>query len=209
MKNILIHGLGQSETSWQVCKRTLEENGMETETPNLYAMIKGERAVYDGLLQQFTAYCNAFGDKLNLCGLSLGGILALDYAKRFPDKINSIILIGVPYTVPKFLFRLQGAIFHLMPRQSFTKMGVEKNDFISLVGSMGALDIASNLDALCCNTLLLCGEADRQNRKSAALLHAHIPQSTLQIVAHASHEVNTDNPKDLAEIIHAFWRTQP
>lgn len=205
MKNILIHGLGQNETSWNMCKAELEKNSMGIETPNLYSMIKTERTVYDVLLQRFTEYCNEFDERLNLCGLSLGGILALDYAKKFPEKINSIILIGVPYTIPKFLFKLQGVIFHLMPQQNFEKMGIGKKDFISLVDSMGNLDIASKLDTIQCKTLILCGEKDNQNRKSSELLKANIKKSSLQIVDNASHEVNVDNPKELAKIISGFW----
>lgn len=205
MKNILIHGLGQNETSWNVCKAELEKNSLEIETPNLYSMIKTERTVYDVLLQRFAEYCNEFDERLNLCGLSLGGILALDYAKKFPEKINSIILIGVPYTIPKFLFKLQGVIFHLMPQQNFEKMGIGKKDFISLVDSMGNLDIASKLDTIQCKTLILCGEKDNQNRKSSELLKANIKKSSLQIVDNASHEVNVDNPKELAKIISGFW----
>jgi pimeloyl-ACP methyl ester carboxylesterase len=34
----------------------------------------------------FVKYCNNFTDKLNLCGLSLGGILALNYTIDYPKK---------------------------------------------------------------------------------------------------------------------------
>ena len=205
MKNILIHGLGQNEKSWDMCKAELEKNSMEIETPNLYSMIETERSIYPVLLKKFTEYCNEFDERLNLCGLSLGGILALDYAEKFPEKVNSVILIGVPYKIPKFIFKIQGVIFHLMPRQNFEKMGIEKRDFISLVDSMGTLNIAGNLETIQCKTLILCGEKDKQNRKSAELLKEHIRNSSFQIVDHASHEVNVDNPKKLAKIISGFW----
>ena len=35
-------------------------------------------------------------EKINLVGLSLGGILTIDYVEEFPEKVNSIILIGTP-----------------------------------------------------------------------------------------------------------------
>ena len=34
---------------------------------------------------------------LNLCGLSLGAVLALNYAIDFPKKVNSLILIAPQY----------------------------------------------------------------------------------------------------------------
>lgn len=206
MKNILIHGLGQTNTSWSPCEDELKKSGLDVEAPDLYSMIKEEKMEYDALLQKFIDYCNVFNEKLNLCGLSLGGILALDYTKRFPDSVNAIIIIGVPYTIPRFLFKLQEGIFHLMPSESFEKMGVGKKEFILLANSMRNLDIAKDLSAIRCKTLILCGSKDTQNMRSAKLFNQHINQSSLQIVENSSHEVNTDNPKKLAEIIHAFWK---
>ena len=119
MKNILIHGLGQNDTSWNMVLDKLDKNGIKAETPNLYSIIKDKSFYYNSLFNEFMDYFNSFDGKLNLCGLSLGGILALHYAKRFPNKVNSLILIGTPYKIPKFLFKVQGIIFHLMPKSTF------------------------------------------------------------------------------------------
>lgn len=106
MKNMLIHGLGQNKSSWKVVNYELKKKGIETNTPNLYSMFDNAEPDYIILFNKFSDYCNAFEGKLNLCGLSLGGILAIDYVKKFPDKVNSIILVGTPYKIPKFLFNL-------------------------------------------------------------------------------------------------------
>ncbi len=169
-------------------------------------MLKADRADYAVLLQGFTDYCNAFDGRLNLCGLSLGGILALDYAKKFPDRVHSMILIGVPYRIPRFLLAIQSAVFHLMPAGSFEKMGIGKKELISLVHSMRYLELASGLETIRCKALLLCGAKDRQNKKNAKMLCKEIKGSSFQIVRGAAHEVNTDNSKALAEIIGAFWK---
>lgn len=92
-------------------------------------MVKDEKFNYSSLFQEFVAYCNRFEGKLNLCGLSLGGLLALNFAKMFPDKINSLIIIDTPYKILKFLFKLQGIIFHMMPKNTFEKNGVRKETF--------------------------------------------------------------------------------
>ena len=42
----------------------------------------------------FSDFCNNQKEKLNLCGLSLGGVLALEFVKEYPERVNSIILIG-------------------------------------------------------------------------------------------------------------------
>ena len=205
MGNILIHGLGQNETSWNLVETELKNNNIKVEKPNLYSIIKNEKINYTTMFQKFADYCNSFDDKLNLCGLSLGGILALDYAKKFPDKVNSIILVGTPYKIPKILFKIQGIIFHLMPKATFEKIGCSKKDFISLVNSMSDLDIASNLDKVKCKTLILCGDKDNQNMESAKLLNKNIKGSSFRTIDNSSHEVNIDNPKELSDIIYDFW----
>ena len=206
MKNILIHGLGQNDTSWNMLSEKLEKNGIKVETPNLYLMIKDKRFDYNSLFKEFTDYCNSFDGKINLCGLSLGGILALHYAKRFPNKVNSLILIGTPYKIPKFLFKVQGIIFHLMPKSTFEKIGCLKKDFITLVNSMSNLDIAYDLDKIECRTLILCGEKDNQNMEGARLLNENIKNSEFKIIKKASHEVNIDNPDETSNMINDFWR---
>ena len=42
-----------------------------------------------------------------MCGLSLGGILALQYAIEHPEHIHALALIGTQYTMPKTLLRIQ------------------------------------------------------------------------------------------------------
>ena len=206
MKNILVHGLGQNETSWDIVGKELKNNNIKVEVPSLYSMVKDVTPDYDTLYKQFSNYYNRFDEKLNLCGLSLGGILALNYTKEFPDKVNSLILIGTPYKIPKFLFKVQGLIFKIMPRSTFEKIGCKKKDFISLVNSMSNLDITSNLDKITCKTLILCGVKDNQNMESAKLLNKAIKNSSFKTIDNSSHEVNVDNPKELASIIYRFWK---
>jgi len=59
----------------------------------------------------FVKYCNEFDGQIHLCGLSLGGILALNFALDFPQKVKTLVLIGTPYKVPKVAFSFQNIIF--------------------------------------------------------------------------------------------------
>ena len=204
MKNILIHGLGQDEKAWDKVIKELSDD-VKVLSPNLFGLIKEKKMNYENLYNAFSDYCNNKKEKLNLCGLSLGGILAIDYAKQYLEKVNSLIIIGTPYDIPKKLFKLQNIVFKFMPKSTFTKMGCEKKSFIELVNSMADLDIKSNLDKIECKTLILCGENDKSNLESSRLLYEHIKDSELEIIENSSHEVNVDNPKELAKIICKFW----
>lgn len=206
MKNILIHGLGQNACSWNCVKNVLNEKGMEVLCPDLFEITKNFSKEYGVLYQKFSDFCNGQEGKLNLCGLSLGGILALDFAKEYPEKVNSIILIGVPYKVPKILFQLQSIAFYIMPKSIFEKMGVAKKDFMTLVRSMKYLEISEKICEIECKTLVLCGIKDNVNMKSAKLFKKNIKGSRLELVEASSHEVNEDNPEGLADLIYDFWK---
>ncbi|MHA6603680.1 alpha/beta fold hydrolase [Aerococcus urinae] len=207
MKNILIHGLGQDNTSWDHVKNYLDEANIAVDCPNLFELIKKDTSTYQNLYKRFEAYVNNKEDKVNLCGLSLGGLLALDYAKNNPDKVNALILIGLPYKIPKSLMTVQAMVFKLMPKRTFIPLGLTKNEFIRLIHSTKTLNIATHLEKIPCQTLLVCGENDRFNLKSSKLFHADIKNSQLRLIKNAGHEVNTDNPKALAELISESWKT--
>ena len=206
MVNILVHGLGQTEKSWDKIIEELDKSNIKAENPNLFELAKNYEINYENIYKTFCDYCNSFKEKINLCGLSLGGILSIDYAIEYPEKVNSMILIGTTYKIPKKMFKLQNFIFKFMPKSMFKKMGIKKNDFVNLTNSMADLDIKSKVDNIKCKALILCGEKDNVNMESAKQLNMNIKASKLEIIKNAGHEVNTENPKELASIISKYWK---
>lgn len=206
MKNILIHGLGQNNQSWNNTVIYLKKNGIDTICPNLFEITNNNLVNYNNMYNAFSNFCNNQEEKVNLCGLSLGGILALDFAREYPEKVNSIILIGTPYKIPQPLFKIQNLIFKMMPKRTFEKMGCSKRGFINLVNSMSNLNIAKDLNKIKCKGLILCGAKDNVNMESAKLLNNSIKNSEFKIISNSSHEVNIDNPKELSNIIYNFWK---
>ena len=49
---------------------------------------------FERLYQGFADYTMSAEGPLNLCGLSLGAIIALRYAIERPERVQSLILIG-------------------------------------------------------------------------------------------------------------------
>ena len=208
MINILVHGLGQDEKSWNEVKNQLNNNGINVETPNLFSIVKNYQVNYDNMYKTFADYCNSFNEKINLVGLSLGGVLAIDYITEFPEKINSIILIGTPYKIPKTIITIQSIMYKFMPKRIFEKIGCSKKDMISLLNSMKNLSIPDKAPHIKSNALIICGEEEKNNinMKSAKQLSKVIQNSKLKIIENAGHEVNIDNPIELANTIYDFWK---
>ena len=207
MVNILVHGLGQDEKSWNEVKNQLNNSGINVETPNLFSIVSNYQVNYENMYKTFADYCNNFEEKINLAGLSLGGILAIDYIEEFPEKVNSITLIGTPYEIPKIIFTIQNIIYKFMPKRIFEKIGCQKKDMLKLLKSMSKLSIPDKAPNIKCDTLIICGEKEKDNinMKSAKQLNKVIQNSKFKIIKNAGHEVNIDNPKELANIIKDFW----
>ena len=200
MKTILLHGLGQDSSIWN----NMIENQENIICPNLPDFLKGKEANWNNLYNSFENYCKSIPDKINICGLSLGGILALQYGIENPDKINSMILIGTQYTMPKMLLKIQNVIFRFMPEIQFKETGFSKNDFIKLSESMMNLDFSENLKNIKFPVLVVCGEKDKPNMKASLNISKMIPDAELIIVKNSGHEVNRDNPEELKNILTRF-----
>ena len=205
MKKILIHGLGHKAASWDKVISYMN-NDKDILCPNLSTILNGKEASYDNLYSSFEAYCNEIDGKIDLCGLSLGGILTLNYAIDYPDKVEKLILIGTPYKVPKILFSIQNIIFRFLPKSMFENMAFGKKDTFILGNSMRKLDFSNKVKEITCSTLIICGQKDSANIKSAYYLSENIKNATLKIIENTGHIVNEENPKELSKLIMGFWK---
>lgn len=204
MQNMLIHGLGQDSSSWN---KVISYMGGQDNVicPDLSLFLGDRDITYLNLYKSFSQYCDSFSEPLNLCGLSLGGVLALNYSIDNPSKVKSLILIGTQYKMPKLLLKFQNIIFRLMPERLFKGMGIRKKDFIKLTNSMMNLNFSENLKDISCPALVICGEKDKVNKKATNNIAKYIIKSEIQFIKNAGHEVNTDSSKELAEIIKGFY----
>ncbi len=204
MKPIFLHGLGQTPASWD---KTIGCLGLENRVDclDLRQLVSGGEVSYQNLYAAFSARCDSVDGALDLCGLSLGGVMALNYAARHPDKVRSLVLIAAQYQMPKKLLRFQNLVFRFMPSSMFQQTGFGKADFLKLCRTMMALDFSDSLSNVTCPVLVLCGEKDSANKKAAAALAERLPQARLQIIPGAGHEVNTQAPEALAKALRDFY----
>lgn len=204
MQIIFIHGLGQTPSSWDKTVSCLSEQ-ITAQCPDLSSLLNDAESTYENLYRVFAAYCDEFPEPIDLCGLSLGAVLALNYAIDNPQKVGTLILIAPQYKMPKALLKCQNFIFKFMPKSTFENIGANKQDFINLTNSMADLDFSGDLKKVVCPALILCGEKDRANMKAAKSLAEIIQNAEFRLVEKSGHEVNVDEPKGLAEIINAYY----
>lgn len=154
----------------------------------------------------FAEYCNNINGQLHLCGISLGGILALNYALDFPDKVKTLVLIGTPHKIPKVMFAIQNVIFKFLPKSVFADMAFDKKDTFALGNTMKNLDFRNKVQNIQCPTLIICGKKDSANLKSAYYFEKNIENAKINIIEDAGHIVNEEKPETLANILNEYYK---
>lgn len=204
MKKVLVHGSGHKATSWNKTISYMKDSG-EVLCPNLFSILNGKEPTYDNLFASFAEYCNQIDGPIHLCGLSLGGILALQYAIAFPGKVNDLVLIGTPHKMPKAMLAIQNIVFRFLPKSVFDNMEFSKKDIFTLEKSMKDLDFRGKVKNIACPTLIVCGKNDSANMKSALYFSENIPGAKLEILENTGHIVNEENPRALAKLLDEFF----
>ena len=205
MKYIFIHGMGQNASSWDKTIAFLPDN-IKTVCLELHDFFTEDNCYYDKMYAAFCDCCNGYSEPLNLCGLSLGAVLALNYAIDFPQRVNSLILIAPQYDMPKVLLKVQNIVFKFMPESQFKDIGLTKKDFVQLTNSMADVDFTRDLKKVSCPVLVLCGEKDQVNKKAAVKLAEKLSGSRFCMIHNSGHEVNIDNPEELARVVEEYER---
>lgn len=206
MKYIYLHGLGQNADSWNQVTSATEvlENSI---CLNLVELVKGKEATYSTLYAAFSEMCNAENEDIVLCGLSLGGVLALNYAIDYPQKVKALVLIAAQYQMPARLLKLQNMLFRIVPQSMFQQTGFGKQDFIRLCSTMAELDFRDSLNQVSCPVLVVCGEKDKANKKASVELAGLLKHSQFQEIRGTGHEVNLESPEKLASLLRAFYKS--
>ena len=204
MKIVFLHGLGQRAADWEQVASPFPN----TDCPELFEVV-GEKLNYSAILSSLEERYEYEKEPLCLCGLSLGGMLALDYALRHGDRVATMVLLGARDRTPRLLMDIQDLLFHCMPDKAFASMGMKKEQVRDLTRSMKDLDFTDRLSAIHCPVTVACGEKDHPNLAAARRLAKRLPNAQLYIVPRAGHELNADAPDTVAEIVRKSCRVSP
>ncbi|WP_270628969.1 alpha/beta fold hydrolase [Mediterraneibacter gnavus] len=204
MKKILIHGSGHKAISWQETISYMKDQ-KDILCPDLCSILNGQDATYENLYTSFVEYCSRIDGQIHLVGLSLGGIIAMNYALDFPEKVKTLVVIGTPHKIPKVAFEIQNVIFRFFPKSVFKEMAFDKKDTFALGNSIKKLEIADRMQEIKCPVLVICGEKDCANKKSAYYFSENIENVALCMIEKTGHVVNEENPKELARILNEYY----
>ena len=209
MTRVFLHGLGQGPDSWAAVRARLSP-APDDAIPGLTALLRQGDGTYRALLTSLASALEALPGPLDLCGLSLGAVLALDYAARRPERVRSLVLIAPQLRMPRRLLALQDLLFRLLPERLVTGgTDLKKAELLTLTRSMADLDLTAPLPGLACPALVVCGARDRANLPAARELAGLLPGAELRVFPGAGHALNRETPELLAQVLSAFWSNRP
>ena len=88
---------------------------------------------------------------------------------------------------------------------AFNKKGFKKADVISLCDTMAELDFSNSLHKMSCPVLIVCGEKDNANKKTAKELCHYLNNSNFHELMKTGHEANIEAPEELAIVLQRFY----
>lgn len=168
--------------------------------------------------------------KAILCGLSMGGHVAIQVAINAGERVERIILIGAVCTnqfnnYEKIILPINRFSLRLMPMSwiawsisvGMGSFNPEAKAYVrKVVGSLDhdafnrvwkavtSMESRDGLSKITCPALILTGDHDSMTRRQQQYLHEHILNSTLVTIKNAHHGTNLDNPEQVEKEIEKF-----
>ena len=170
-----------------------------------------------------------------LVGLSQGGAVALDVARRFPDRVAALVLAGAPLhgvvplpdgeeeDVPRRLYAgyvglgQVDAMKQAWSNHPFTQVAAPMRQLVAdMISAYDGRDLlnppsplqfsAGDVEGLPMPVMALAGEQDGPWRQSvAAFIGSHAPRGMAAFVRDAGHLCNLDQPAMFNRLVTAFF----
>lgn len=204
MKIVFLHGLGQTPAAWD---QVIQHVGLDNywSLPLFDQLVTTADLTLSNLNQLISTRLARIHEPYLLCGLSLGGILALMQAQRPSPLLKGLIVSGAQVTAPnRGLLYFQNLVFHLLPGDFFRNLGITRNQALRLIDSIKTLNLLPRLKEVRIPAAIICGEKDCANIKAARLLNNQLAESTLTIIPDGKHELNVKNPEAFAKVVETF-----
>lgn len=231
---IFLHGASWDMRQW---KREIEHFSSSYRVITLDARGHGKSSLPAGAVSPdvFWRDVVALMDALeipraSICGLSMGGHVAIQVAIYARERVERIILIGAICTnhfnlyerivlpINRFCIRLLPMRFiawsiaagmgnfspDAKPYIREVVSGMDHDVFNRVWKAVTSMESMNQLHKIACPALILVGDHDSMTRRQQQYMHEHIRHSKLVIIANAHHGTNLDNPEQVEREIEAF-----
>ena len=208
MKVVLLHAWPLDEGMWEPQIAALSEAGFETATPRLY----GRGASIEGWARQLLGEIEG---PFVAVGASMGGYTSLALARRAPERIVGMALVGSPVSADSSERRgfREELIAELrstgVPPE--TETDVDAEDLAVAQEAIRDRSDASDVASSFGGPLLVCvGERDEMlSVADARSIAEHALRGSAHVFSDAGHLVSVEQPSEFNEVVLEFlaqWR---
>ena len=235
---LLIHGLGVNGTSWQYQINDLKNSGFRLIIPDLLGFGHSkyhneEISILHSCQDIWQIIENLDIKKLSIIGLSLGGVIAMQFAYMHPDVVQKLIVINSFAKIPqdslkqRIYFRFRFLIAKLLPvkiqalfiggalfpndkklkKEFYQQMRLaHKIAYRKYLNALIALNLTDDLKKISPQTLVITTSGDKIIPKSCAeILEKHINKAKL-IELEGSHAAIADNANQINKALLEFLK---
>lgn len=212
-----IHGTASNNLVWEKQFKLLDKSGFRVISVDLRghgsSKTKSGICTIDDHLNDLkeTIDCIQITDKITFIGHSLGAVLALKFAERFPDMVDKLLLIGLPVKIPRILclyykWFLKRPFRFLKKKINYFKwLPFYKKFKNALMTDLNVLwqiwkdslywDFIANLPKVTCPVFLSVGRFDYISLKGQVKkLHSLLPNSSYKVFKWSSHNCMEHEP---------------
>jgi 3-oxoadipate enol-lactonase len=183
---VLLHGMGTGPEAWQA--------QVDTFSPSRRVLAPAVRLTSEFNIASEAARLWQLTDStpVDLCGLSLGALIALRAALDEPQRVRRLVLCAGFSSLPLPLRALQAVLGAVAP--SARAVFREGRRF----------DVTQELDRITMPALVLVGERDWANKRLSRALAERLPNAELRTVEGAGHVANVDAPVAFNDALRSF-----
>lgn len=222
-KILILHGWTTSIDKWNSLIQNFKDRKINFELLKIPGLTESINKVWtiDDYVEWLKKIADKEKGKVILFGHSNGGRVILNFANKYPEKVNKLILMdsaGIYHNdfgikLKRFVFKslakigkkissskiLKAILYKLAREGDYNKSNpIMKQTMVNILNSDKSLDISK----ISIPTLIIWGENDKITPISdAKIMYENIKNSKLYIVKNARHSPHFTNAEEVANII--------
>ncbi len=220
---VILHGWGRSGAEWEIMGKYLhEKTGRTVLIPDLPGF--GGTGMYQNItnIYDYTKVLVAWMKYLDIkqasvVGHSLGGRMGVVLGAKYPELVESLVLIAPaavkPMTLRRIILRPLRTITRLMPRKirdilskSVSDVDGQNIKLRDLYKAVVKYDLTNELPKVKSSTLVVWGERDPILPLGLLSIYKkHLSNARARVVWEAGHDPHLTHFRDLSRIVEEVW----